>query len=214
VLKAVIFDVDGTLVKSEPCSEAALIAVFAEHGLHVESVDFGPFIGGCELLAIETIAADHGLQLDPQQAMDRKNQHYLRLASEFIKPINGVHQYVEKCWSRKLLTALATSAFRTRLGANLRVLGFAPDDFDCVLSGDDVKKVKPDPAIFLMAAEKMGVLPSECLVVEDAINGLRAARAAGCRSLALTTSFPAEKLTEADWIAADFVAAPDAALNW
>jgi sugar-phosphatase len=67
----------------------------------------------------------------------------------------------------------------------------------------DIEHKKPAPDIFLKAAANLGVPPSECLVVEDAISGVAAGKAAGCRVLALTTSFPEEQLKDADWIVGD-----------
>jgi beta-phosphoglucomutase-like phosphatase (HAD superfamily) len=71
-----------------------------------------------------------------------------------------------------------------------------------------VRHKKPDSELFLTAAHRLGLSPAACLVVEDAVAGVEAARAAGCRCLALTTTFPAERLTAADWIAPDLAHVP------
>jgi HAD superfamily hydrolase (TIGR01509 family) len=214
VLKAIIFDVDGTLVHSVRCSEASLIEPFAEHGVTVKNVDFTPFIGACEKLAIESIAAEHGLSLDPDAALARKNQHYHRLSAEMIEIIPGTHAFMQRCREQGLQLALASSATTRRLEINLEVLELKRGDFASVLSGEDVEKRKPDPELFLTSARNMNVEPRECLVVEDALTGIAAACAAGCPCLALTTSFNAEQLTAADWVAADFANAPPQALSW
>ena len=79
------------------------------------------------------------------------------------------------------------------------------DNFDVVVSAaDDVKNGKPAPDIFLKAAEKLNVKPEECVVVEDALNGIKAAKAAGMKCIANTNSFPKDKLTEADLIIDNF----------
>jgi len=214
VIRAVILDVDGTLVRSVRCSEAALIALFAEHGVAIESIDFTPFIGACEKLAIESIAGENGLDLDLDEAVARKNRHYADLAAEMIEVTPGVGRFLDLCRGRGLKLALASSASARRLEVNLGVLGLRREKFASVLSGEDVQERKPAPDLFLASARNMDVDPSECLVVEDAVSGIEAARAAGCRCLALTTSFDAEKLAAADWIAPTLAEAPEAALDW
>ncbi len=96
--------------------------------------------------------------------------------------------------------AVASSADRVKIGINLREIGLSADIFDAIISGEDVERKKPFPDIYLLAAERIGLKPENCLVVEDAVSGITAGKAAGCKCLAVTTSFPAEKLTEADWI--------------
>ena len=84
-------------------------------------------------------------------------------------------------------------------------------------SGSDaieVERKKPAPDIFLEACARLGLEPAAWLVIEDAVNGVRAAKAAGTRCLALMTSFSAAELSEADWIAADLAHAPEVALAW
>ena len=78
--------------------------------------------------------------------------------------------------------------------------GIQANSFDVLIHGKEVKNRKPSPEIYLKAAEKLGVKPSHCLVIEDAVNGVKAAKAAGALCLALTTSFPEDQLGEADWI--------------
>ena len=78
-----------------------------------------------------------------------------------------------------------------------------PDYFDAIVVGEDVSHKKPAPDIFLLAANRLKLKPEECLVVEDAVSGVAAAKAAGSRCLALTTSFCQEELAQADLFATD-----------
>ena len=96
----------------------------------------------------------------------------------------------------------------------LEEIGLNFDTFDAVIVGEDVEHKKPSPDIFLLAAERMGLAPTECLVIEDALNGVQAAKAAGAGCLAITTSFTAEQLYEADWFAPDLAHAPADAIKW
>jgi beta-phosphoglucomutase-like phosphatase (HAD superfamily) len=106
-------------------------------------------------------------------------------------------------------TAIATSADRMKMEINLRETGLPAETFDATVNGLQVKHKKPSPEIYLTAAQKLGVEPSRCLVVEDAVNGVQAAKAAGMYCMALTTSFDAEQLKDADIICKDLSEAPD-----
>jgi beta-phosphoglucomutase-like phosphatase (HAD superfamily) len=86
--------------------------------------------------------------------------------------------------------------------------------FDGTVTGLDVENKKPAPDIYIMAAGKIGLKPDECLVVEDAVSGIKAAKSAGCRCLAVTTSFDRSLLTEADWICDSLEDVPEEVLNW
>jgi beta-phosphoglucomutase-like phosphatase (HAD superfamily) len=101
-----------------------------------------------------------------------------------------------------------------KVNMNLREIGIPEDTFDAVVTGSDVTHKKPHPEIFLTAAKRMGLSPVNCLVVEDAINGIRAGLAAGCRCLGIMTSFSSEDLAGAEWFAADLSGAPEECLSW
>jgi HAD superfamily hydrolase (TIGR01509 family) len=90
--------------------------------------------------------------------------------------------------------AVASSADRVKINANLRVAGIAQSDFKAVISGEDVINKKPSPEIYEKAAGAIGVHPGNCIVIEDALNGIQAAKAAGMRCVAVTTSFTKEML--------------------
>ncbi|MBN2165280.1 MAG: HAD family phosphatase [Marinilabiliaceae bacterium] len=82
------------------------------------------------------------------------------------------------------------------------------------MNGLEVDRKKPFPDIFILAAKKLGLKPDECLVVEDAISGVEAAKAAGCMCLGLTTSFEKDKLMQADWISNTLDDAPIECIQW
>jgi HAD superfamily hydrolase (TIGR01509 family) len=94
--------------------------------------------------------------------------------------------------------AVASSADKIKVDANLQKFGLPPQVWDAVVVADDVKRQKPAPDIFLAAAKKLTMNPSTCAVVEDAVNGVQAAKAAGMRCIAVATTFPLEGLQEAD----------------
>ncbi len=101
-----------------------------------------------------------------------------------------------------------------KMEANLNEIGIPPSLFNATVTGLDVENKKPFPDIYLMAAERIGLKPEECLVVEDAISGIKFAKSAGCRCLAVATSFDRSLLNEADWVCTSLNEIPEEAFNW
>lgn len=201
-IRAVVFDMDGVLVDSEKLINAASIAMFKEKGLVVQPDDFLPFVGAGEDRYIGGVAERYGFPLDGPAAKKRTYEIYLELAPTHLKVFPGVLDLLQKLRQAGLLIAVASSADEIKVRANLQVIGLPLDFWDRIVVGEDAQRKKPAPDGFLFAAEKLGVSPSECVVVEDAVNGVQAAKAAGMRCVAVATSFPAERLVEADVVRA------------
>jgi HAD superfamily hydrolase (TIGR01509 family) len=216
MIKAVLFDMDGVLVDSEEYICKAAMAMFEEKGLKVEPEDFLPFVGAGEDRYIGGVAQKYDFPLDLPKAKERTYEIYGEMVSGNIEPLPGVKEFIDRCREKGLKLAVATSADKVKMLTNLREIGIPAETFDQTLNGQDVEHKKPAPDIYLIAAGKLGVDPKSCLVVEDAQNGVEAAKAAGCKCLGLTTSFSAEQLRSkgADWIAADLSGAPDEVINW
>jgi beta-phosphoglucomutase len=213
-LRGVIFDMDGVLVLSEPFIAAAAIAMFAEKGFTVTAEEFRPFIGAGEDRFIGGVAEARGIPIDPTRDKARTYAIYLEKIRGQLQPLPGAQEFVETCKRRGLRLAVASGSDTIKVEANLRELGLPPTDFAAIVTGSEVERKKPAPAIFLEACGRLGLEPASCLVIEDAVNGVRAAKAAGTHCLALTTSFSATALSEADWIAPDLAHAPEEALSW
>ena len=139
-----------------------------------------------------------------------------------MEPWSGVNyhhypepdEFISVCLKKKFKLALATSADRIKVEINLKETGLSHDSFQSIITGLDVKNKKPSPDIYLKAAKSLGVNPRECLVVEDAVSGIEAGKAAGCRCLAVTSSFDVELLKGADWICDSLLNVPEEAINW
>lgn len=199
-IRAVIFDMDGVLVDSEALINAAAIAMFREMGLLVQPDDFLPFVGAGEDRYIGGVAEYYSFPLDVSAAKKRTYEIYLDFLPAWLEVFPGVHSLISDCRQTGLLLAVASSADLIKVRANLETIGLPVAFWDAVVTGEDVVHKKPAPDIFLSAAGKLGVRPSECVVVEDAINGIQAAKAAGMRCVAVATSFPADRLLEANVI--------------
>ena len=207
-LRGILLDMDGVVVDSEPILLDAVSRLFAEKGVSVGAADCQPFFGTGEDHLLEGVAAKHGVTIDFPCDLDRLYALYLALIPGRLKALPGVFDFLAEARRRHLKVALASSAAAIKVEHNLREVGLTFSSFDAVVDAQDVKHKKPHPDIFLKAAHRLGLPPAACLVVEDAVAGVEAARAAGCRCLALTTTFPAERLTAADWVAPNLAHVP------
>ena len=215
-LRGVIFDMDGVLVLSEPILAEAAIRMFAEHGVTVRHEEFRPFIGMGEDRYIGGAAEARGIPLDLPRAKARTYALYLDLIRGRLKALPGVLDFVATCRRLGLALAVASSADEIKVVGNLREIGLPPESFDVVVNGCEVALKKPAPDLFLEACRRLGLEPASCLVIEDALSGVAAAKAAGARCLAVTTSFPREPLAAAgaDWITPNLADVPPDVLSW
>ncbi len=214
MLEGVLFDMDGVLVDTEELIARASVEMFREKGLTVTKEDFLPFVGTGEVRYLGGVAEKYGFPLDVMEAKKRVYEIYGEIAHDNLRVLPGVHAFIERCRRQGLRLAVATSADRVKMLINLREGGLPEAWFDALITAEDVVHKKPAPDIYLKAAEKLGLPPGRCLVVEDAPAGITAGKKAGARVLALTTSFPAERLKEADWITTDLSRVPEEALAW
>ena len=207
-LSGILMDMDGVLVDSEPILREAVNQLFAEKGVTVELADCQPFLGTGEDHLLEGVAAGFGVILELPRDLNRLYTLYLELIPGKLKVFPGVLAFLAAARSHHLKLALASSAAAMKVAGNLRAVGLLPGIFDTVVDARDVQRKKPYPDIFLTAAHRLGLPPTACLVVEDAVAGVEAAKAAGCRCLAVTNSFTAEQLTGADWVVTDLAHVP------
>ena len=137
---------------------------------------------------------------------------YLELIPGALQPVAGAHAFIDRLRAAGLRTALATGSDRRKLEWSLAAIGLPGTAFDATVSAEDVIRKKPDPETFLVAVARLGLPASRCLVVEDARNGVLAARGAGCDALGITSSLAADVLLGAGAIATapDFTAVPAA----
>ena len=201
---------DGVLCDSEPLLAHAACRLFAErYGLTVAPLEFAPFVGTGDKHYLDGVAKQHGLTHRFPDDKDQLYALYLAMIPGRLQPTPGAREFVQACRARGLKTAVATSADRVKLDGALAAVHLPQALFDAIVTGSDITHAKPHPEIFLTAALKLKLAPTQCLVIEDAPHGIAAARAAGCPCLALATTFPAEQLghDQPDWIAANLAEA-------
>ena len=204
---------DGVLVDSESFICKAAIMMFKELGVKASPDDFHPFVGMGENRYIGGVAEHHDVIVDIEKVKARTYEIYGVIAKNKLSPLPGAHEFISKCRNKGLKLALATSADRVKMEINLKEIGLASDTFHSIITGQDVVNKKPFPDIYIKASTSIGLEPQDCLVVEDAVSGIKAGKSAGCKCLALTTSFKASALIEADWICESLLEVPMEVFN-
>ncbi|XP_050383338.1 protein SUPPRESSOR OF QUENCHING 1, chloroplastic isoform X2 [Argentina anserina] len=199
-VSAVLFDMDGVLCNSEEPSRRAAVEVFAEMGVETTVEDFIPFGGTGEANFLGGVAAVKGVNgFDTEAAKKRFFEIYL---DKYAKPDSGIGfpgalELVTQCKSKGLKVAVASSADLIKVKANLAAANLPLSLFDAIVSADAFENLKPSPDIFLAAAKMLDVIPSECIVIEDALAGVQAANAAKMRCIAVKTTLSEEALQSA-----------------
>jgi len=205
-LYGLIFDVDGVIADTEAVNARASIRVFANL-LGVEGVvrkDFEAGLGRGAEEYVKAAAKVHGLELTEEQikkATQLRQEYFLKILSEEpLPPFPGVLELMDKVMKDKnFRLAIATSGTLEKSRAVLEAAN-VPYRKMVYINGSNVKNKKPDPELFLLAAERIGIEPANCVVIEDAPNGVQAAKAAGAKCIAVTNSTSAANLSKADLV--------------
>jgi len=177
---AVIFDMDGVLVDSEPFGFEALRRVMARYGLPYGEEENAEFLGRTTLDSCQILRERHRLPEAAETLADWYVEGMLEQIARGPIPMAGVPEVLRRIRAAGYRMALASSAEVRVIDANLTALGLRPL-FDAVVSGTQVARGKPAPDVFLAAADRLATPPAQCLVIEDSRNGLLAAKAAGMR---------------------------------
>jgi HAD superfamily hydrolase (TIGR01509 family) len=190
-----IFDMDGVLIDSEPLHKRAKELAFAEVGIVLADSVYDSYKGQPDATMLPEILTARGFPSERiEELLRRKRQIYEGIEHD-LKTIDGAADFVRWAASRYKI-ALATSATARNREATLGLLGIG-DLFHAVVDASGHQRPKPDPEVFLIALEKLGLKAADCWIIEDSVNGLRAAKAAGCFSAAITTTFDSNTLVTA-----------------
>jgi HAD superfamily hydrolase (TIGR01509 family) len=204
----VVFDVDGTLVDNMALHARAFERFCARHSLPAFTAEMRARLDGKRNRDIFPVLFGRALADDELRAFsDEKEGLYRELSSGALSPLPGLVELLDRLEAARVPVALATSAPAENVAHTLRELGLAPR-LTRVVRSDQVPRGKPHPDVFLEAARVIGAAPTACVAFEDAPMGLRAARAAGMRCVAVTTTFSREAFAaegaEPDETVADF----------
>jgi len=200
---AVIFDMDGVIVDSEPLHQRAFEALFDELGKrHNHGIVFHEYLGRSDKILLKDFIERNEVPFELEDLTQRKLKYFLRYLRERRPVFEELHSLVPELAKRYKL-AVASSNFRHVIDVVMEISGLRPH-FNVIVGYEDIRFTKPDPEIYFTAAKRLGTRPSQCCVIEDAPLGVQAAKMAGMTCIGLTTSLPAEKLSRADFVAKDF----------
>lgn len=216
--RGVVFDLDGTLTDNMACHAEAFARFLANHGLPALTMEMRARIDGKRNSEIFPMLFGRDVSaVEAREFEEEKESAYRELSRERLRPVAGALTLLERLAARGIGVAVATSAPAKNVAHTLAAIGLA-DRIGVIARSDAVPRGKPFPDVFLHAAQALGVPAEACLAFEDAPVGVAAARAAGMRCVAITSTFSAEVFARAaappDAAYRDFQAYLDADGRW
>ncbi|HSB09452.1 MAG TPA: HAD family phosphatase [Blastocatellia bacterium] len=206
MLKAIIFDCDGVIADTEPIHMASLQRILGEEGITLTEEDyFRDYLALDDRACFVKAFSERGSALDQDQLealIARKAEYVEPVMRDSLRLLPGVSEFIRRA-SELYPLAVASGALRREIELVLKY-GDLTDCFRVIVSAEDVARSKPHPDPFLKARDLLDALseeplaPSECLVIEDSIHGVQAARQAAMKCLAVTNSYVRAQLQEAD----------------
>jgi len=185
--QAVIFDMDGVLVDSEPVHFESTVQVMAKFDLPFTEADNRRFIGSTDRVMFNTLVAQHGLTDPIDKLIEMRKAIYLELIQNgALAWREGIRELVGDLAARQHTLAVASSGLKRIIEYTLN-RGEIRQHFGAVVSADDIPAPKPSPEIYLEAAKRIGVDPTLCAAIEDTDVGVRAAKNAGMFVIAFPT---------------------------
>ena len=197
--KAVIWDMDGVIASTAPYHFQAWQEVFQERGVNFTEAEFSHHFGQRNDTIIKSVLGDETPPQEIKTIANEKEISFRKYVDGNVRALPGVIE---------LMTSILENGFKMAIGSsapveNIRLitssLGIA-EKFHVIISGHEVAEGKPDPQVFLLAASRLEVEPEYCIVIEDSVAGITAARRAGMHSVAVTNTHPGSRLGEADFI--------------
>src|SRR2546421_2118770 len=208
--RAIIFDLDGVLADSEPWWNEIDAKMLAEHGVTYKGEYHRDVSGVSYRIAIEFYKKKFGISAPTEELMRRRGEIATEYFANRVGLFPSTKDVLNELREIKLRLALATSSVSASARPFLdrhRITGF----FDVIITGDEIERGKPEPDIYLRAAEKLDMPANECLVIEDSLSGIAAAKAAMMRAAAIPDRRfvdPREYEKEADYVLSDLSEIP------
>ena len=183
-LRAAIFDLDGVLADSEPWWNEIDTKLLAENGVTYRGEYHQDVLGVSYRVAVEFYKEKFGLSASVEELMRRRGEIATEFFANRVGLFSSTKRTLERLRDMKVRLAVATSSVSASARPFLDRHGLTLF-FDVIVTGDEIERGKPDPDIYLHAADKLGVAAHECLVIEDALSGIAAGKAAGMRVAAI-----------------------------
>ena len=198
--RGAIFDWDGVIINSAAQHETSWERLAKECGKTLPENHFKRGFGMKNEVIIPELLHWTTVPTEIRLLSLRKEAIYREVIREQgITALQNIESWLRMLRDEEIPCAIASSTHRENITTTLEVLGLE-EFFPAIVAGEDVKRGKPDPEVFLTAARQIGVEPGNAVVFEDALVGIAAARAAGMRVVAVATTEPKEKLSHADWV--------------
>ena len=198
-LEAVLWDMDGVIADTGAYHLQAWQVVFAERGLNYSDEEFRRNFGQRNDTIIKKVAGGSLPQAEVEAIATKKEEVYRQKIDRNIIPLPGAVELMKSLKERGIKMAIASSAPLENVMLILQGLDIA-GYFQVIVWGREVTEGKPSPQVFLLAAKRLKVEPASCLVIEDAVAGVTAAKRAGMKCLAVTNTHPRTKLLAADLV--------------
>lgn len=201
--KAVIFDMDGTLINSTKADFLAWQKLFSFYGKSLTYEEYIPLLGIKSAQVVKEflpVKNDEEIQMALTQKLVFFHEY---VAENGIYPVPYADVFLKQIKQLDIPVALATSSRKAKMEMVMTKVNLVTL-FDAIVTGGDVKNGKPAPDIFIKAAEKLGVRPQDCIVFEDASNGVKAAKNAFMKCVAVSSTQSPESLREADLVIDSF----------
>ena len=192
-MDAVIFDMDGVLVDSESMSCGAWLPVLRRHRITATLKEIEAFLGQSDRAVLEHFRKKNPDSILDNRLIDEKELEYFKIARPNLKTFQDLPELLERLKTAQIPMAVASSGRHTKIKFTLETTGLK-SYFDVICSATDVANGKPAPDLFLQAASLLSIAPTCCIVIEDSIPGITAARSAGMYSLGFTSSHSASVL--------------------
>ncbi len=205
MLRAILWDMDGVLADTAAAHLLAWQCLLAEQGRSVTAEQFATTFGMANPAILRMWFGEELSPAEIQAWSARKEALFRRYLPTHVRALPGALDWLRRGRALGCRQAIASSGEMANVVAVAAALEIG-NYFDALVSGAFLPHSKPDPAIFLQAAAALGVAPEDCLVVEDGLVGIEAARRAGMRCVAVATTHPPQKLSGADVIVKDLSA--------
>lgn len=203
-IKAVIFDLDGTLLDNNDVHFKAWKQYLKENKKEISDEEFKENISGrTNKDAVEHIYQRKMTEDEAAKYYLEKEEIYRKMYKADIAPITGLQDFLEELYKHNIAMAIATSGIQVNIDFMFDHVPIKKY-FKKIVNSGDVSKGKPDPEIFLKAAEALHVSTENCIVFEDSMAGVQAGKSAGMKVVALTTTHTREELKEADLVIKDY----------
>ncbi len=200
---AVIFDMDGVIIDSNPFHKISLRQFCAQHGYHLSDEELlNKIYGRTNNDWIRNLFGD----LPKERILElgeEKEALFRDLYKDEIKPLAGLEDFLKLLESQKITKAIGTSAPRSNVDFCLNSTHLKKY-FQTILDQSDVEHGKPNPEIYLKVAKRIGFDPKQCIVFEDSLSGVEAAQRAGSKVVGVTTTHTHEELNHTDFVIDDF----------